>query len=343
VPYFETMLFGGLAENITSKPIPLKACNSDVFMEILKFVWESEVSLKDMNMSLLLDFLETCRFFCLEGLVDAIIEHVKNLLSGNGIVFKDCLVAFEFTDEHKFIAVSELILDYIGKNLSMKDIDEFGSLKENSMKKVLQYERSTCSDIVRFMAFTKWLEKNETLAEPKRIEILNLFNLSKFTDEDLKFVRKSNLFDGKVICEVLEERLEAKNHLIKESKPVKFRLDCGPNGRTLQKNTLTQFDVPSEYQNHFVNEVEFSLFSLEHSHCNYWYSLKSSQDGQIWIPLDARYNVRDGYQNISFERRKMKFIAVKLLAGESQDNYDADGLLQMQDTAIIDNLWVRMM
>ena len=115
VPYFATMLFGSLAEKLPSQPIPLKDCDSNVFKEILKFVWEAEVSLSDMQVPLLLEFLETCRSFCLEELVDTIVDHLRILVNGNEVDFKDCLVALDFTEQHKFVRTSELFIEYIDK------------------------------------------------------------------------------------------------------------------------------------------------------------------------------------------------------------------------------------
>merc|ERR550519_2358153 len=58
VPYFATLLFGGFAENLARDAIPLKFCDSNTFKEVLKFVWDAEISISNMNMKQLLDLLE---------------------------------------------------------------------------------------------------------------------------------------------------------------------------------------------------------------------------------------------------------------------------------------------
>jgi len=335
VPFFATLLFGGFAENLENKPIQLKCCNSNVFREVLKFVCEGEVSFSAMGLQLLLDFMETCRYFCITRLVNSIINYLKILLDENKINLKESLVAFEFFEVHKFSEASDLFLSYIDKNLScFSDLDEFGKLK-------VEKENRNSKEIERFMAFTKWLNTNE-MSPVRRNEMLNFFDLRKFDDANLvKVVRKSNLFEEKDICDVLEERLEAQTQerersdrelerLVKEgerlakegeqfrklaqkSESVKFELECGVNGYVLQPNTRAQFEVPSEYQDHWLNKVEFSLIVPNQSgFINY--TLESSQDGRVWTNIYKGSLFLGSGQDVTFQRRKIKFFGIKMTA-----------------------------
>merc|ERR1719369_1018367 len=79
VPFFSTMLFGGLADKFASDPVPLDCCDSVIFKHILKFVFQGEISFNEMDMRTLLNLLEISRLFCLKCILDA-----KN------VDFKDC-------------------------------------------------------------------------------------------------------------------------------------------------------------------------------------------------------------------------------------------------------------
>eukprot|EP00091_Calanus_sinicus_P014337 TRINITY_DN31811_c0_g1_i1.p1 TRINITY_DN31811_c0_g1~~TRINITY_DN31811_c0_g1_i1.p1 ORF type:complete len:127 (-),score=32.23 TRINITY_DN31811_c0_g1_i1:134-475(-) len=52
VPYFATMLYGPFAEK-SSSSVPLECCDSEVFRNILDFVWKGEISFRNMKITLL--------------------------------------------------------------------------------------------------------------------------------------------------------------------------------------------------------------------------------------------------------------------------------------------------
>jgi len=314
VPYFSKMLFGGFADNLTDKPVPLSCCTSSTFREILNYVWEAKVSFSDMSMQALLDLLEVSRFFCIESLVEAIIDHFEFLLDRKEINVKDCLAAFQFTEAHKFKGTSELFLDFIDQNLSsIYTLEVFGDLSETSMRKLLEYEKRNSTEIERFTAFTRWLDSKETRPLFEKSEILNWFDLRKFNKEALKHARKSGLFDEEDICEILEERidileekLEAREQLISECEIVKFSMTGSAN---TQFNQRIRYVIPTEFHAHFLNKAWFSLGLASRK---YSYTFECSEDGQTWTELLQRHNVFGGHQSISFERRKMKYIGVKM-------------------------------
>merc|ERR1719369_147486 len=321
VPYFATLLFGGFAENLTQETIPLKFCDSSTFREILKFVWDAEISMSNMNIKQLLDLLETSRFLCIERLTDAIIEYFEYLLNRNEVDCKDCLVAFQFMEDNKFMRASEIFLNFIDKNMSSVSPCDIGILSENSIKKLIRYEKRTSSEIERFIVFENWLNCQDTQLVYEKRELMEWFDLRQFDDCDLmKTVRQSNLFDEKDICDVLGEKLEAqkqekeqlekeREQMIKESQVIKFNVGGFAQS---QINARNQFLLPSQFHTHFINNVEFALGFKCHK---YSYTLQCSQDGVVWTDILQCNDVCGGFQHLSFERRKMRFIGVKLTNG----------------------------
>ena len=61
------------------------------------------------------------------------------------------------------------------------------------------------------------VNQNKTCQVFERNKILNSFDLRKFEDTDLSnVVRKSELFNEKDICDVLQEKLEARNNELEQ-------------------------------------------------------------------------------------------------------------------------------
>eukprot|EP00092_Neocalanus_flemingeri_P099299 GFUD01126679.1.p1 GENE.GFUD01126679.1~~GFUD01126679.1.p1 ORF type:complete len:320 (-),score=79.24 GFUD01126679.1:86-1045(-) len=207
VPYFATMLHGGLPVDQTNNSVPLNCCDSKTFQQILNYVW-GEISFSDLNIQSLLDLLEASRFFCLDSLVDGVVEYLQYLLDSQQVEFKDCLTALDFLILHKFTA-SDLFLKFIDQNLSsISSLPEFDTVSEYSMQALLKYEK-TSTEIVLFTALSKWLENKASLPANVRMEMLSCFNLERFTKNDLvNIVRKTNFFEDKDICDVLEKHLE---------------------------------------------------------------------------------------------------------------------------------------
>merc|ERR1719369_739111 len=212
VPFFSTMLYGRLPDKLASDPVPLDCCDSVIFKHILKFVFQGEIYFNEMDMQTLLDLLETSRLFCLEFLVEGVVNYLKCILDAKNLDFKDCLVALQFTNVHKFPEATESLFHFIDKHCaSIFSLPEFDNLSESSVKLVLSYSGKVATEIERFKAFAKWLESKEDadLSVDVKNEMLGWFDLRKFSRKDLvKVVMKSNLFDDKEICLLLEEDLE---------------------------------------------------------------------------------------------------------------------------------------
>jgi len=345
VPFFSTMLFGGLADNLSSNLVPLKCCDSTIFNQILKFVFEGEISFSDLNMQSLLDLLETARLFCIDSLVDGIVDYLNYLLECWKVDFKDCLVALDFTINHKFTAASELFLDFIDKNLSsISSLPEFNDLSESSVKMLLKYDRKISTEIERFEAFAKWLENKETIAVNVKNEMLSWFDLRKFEKYDLvRTVRKTNLFQDKEICDVLEEHLvkledmlhsknvtiEEQRQVIEESNVVNVSLT---EGHRFGMGSRTEFTIPLKFQSHYLNKVQFSAGRNNYL---YSYNLECSQDGENWIRLAECLDREGGRQLLHFERNKMKFLAVKVFGGRKKFSDLRDNTPYLEDITVM--------
>ena len=132
IPYFATMLFGEFAEK-SSSTVPLECCDSEVFKKILDFVWKGEISFTNMKIMTVLDLLETARFFCIDLLVDGIVDNLRHLFETNQVEHKECLTALDFIIQHKFTTVTRSILNCIDKNLTaVSSLPEFTNLSECS-------------------------------------------------------------------------------------------------------------------------------------------------------------------------------------------------------------------
>eukprot|EP00092_Neocalanus_flemingeri_P103965 GFUD01133094.1.p1 GENE.GFUD01133094.1~~GFUD01133094.1.p1 ORF type:complete len:322 (-),score=79.52 GFUD01133094.1:62-1027(-) len=209
VPYFATLLFGELSENQPDNFVPLNCCNSETFQQIMSYVWEGEISFSELNLQSLLDLLETSRFLCLEPLVEGVLEYLEYLLDSQKVESTDCLAALDFLILHNFARASDLFLAFIDQNLSsISSLPEFDNVSEYSMQALLKYEK-TSTEIVLFTALSKWLKNKASLPANVRMEMLSCFNLERFTKNDLvNIVRKTNFFEDKDICDVLEKHLE---------------------------------------------------------------------------------------------------------------------------------------
>jgi len=212
VPYFATLLFGGMA---AESSVSLKCCDSIVFKQIMNYALEGQVSFLGLSIQSLMSLLETSRFLCIDLLADGIVDHLKLLLQDETISFPDCLEALDFTVSHKFYSASELLLSFIDQNLSSISSDPgFATLAEGSMLAMLNYEGRKSTEIVLFSAFVKWINsqciKNEEGIEDNiKREMLSCFDLDLFEKKDLvKIVRKTKFFDDADVCNVLEKHLE---------------------------------------------------------------------------------------------------------------------------------------
>eukprot|EP00092_Neocalanus_flemingeri_P016692 GFUD01018055.1.p1 GENE.GFUD01018055.1~~GFUD01018055.1.p1 ORF type:complete len:429 (-),score=110.47 GFUD01018055.1:58-1344(-) len=360
VPYFATMLHGGLPVDETNNSVPLNCCDSKTFQQIMIYVWEGEISFSDLSIQSLLGLLEASRFFCLDSLVDGVVEYLQYLLDSQKVEFKDCLAALDFLILHKFVTASDLFLKFIDQNLSsISSLPEFDTVSEYSMQALLKYEK-TSTEIVLFTALSKWLEKKASLPANVRMEMLSCFDLERFTKNDLmKIVRKTNFFDDKDICDVLEKHLEklgeavdsnkcqidaqnkqieamqghieAQQTQIKESEEELKAQKKQIKEREAIKLSLNQgywgsgsrfeylFMLPSK---HLINTIEFKF---DNSNFCYSFTVRFSLDGVTWTDLlDYKEVKHYGQQNCHFERRKMKLLAVKVTGSKNIYDGNAD-------------------
>jgi len=377
VPYFETFLFGGFAEDTVKAPIPLKCCSSDSFKQILHFVWEGELSLAGISIQVLLDLLETSRFLCLDALSGGVVRYWSGLIDGNCMGYKDALVALDFTIEHEFNEASQMFLRFIGQNLAeISCLAELQNLTEISIKMVIEYQPRFFDqkvEIDKFKAFAKWLENKNDVAEDFKSEMLDLFYLNEFASKDVaEIVKRSNLYEDAVMCETLgrhvlmqdliigdmqghidgrekyfrtvrreltelqevNERVVAEkqakevelfntekqvieqkeiidhlNEEIQQSGKVKFEVT--PRGKW--NNSMLIFDIPANYQTHFINKVCFTVgVGCEY---RYSYKFKSSKDGTNWTDI-ATLVEECGLKVLHFERMKAKCLAIQLLGSD---------------------------
>jgi len=281
IPYFETMLYGGLAGTI-SNPVSLKCCDSVIFKHVLKFVWEGEVSFAGLSMEELLNLLETSRFLCVDSLLNGIVDHMQLVLEANQVDINDCLVAFDFLIHHKFNKESKMFLDFIDINMSSVSVLSSLDLSLFAMKVLLSNKERVCKEIELFKLFIKWFEYNkDNIEDSDRSDLLNHFNLRKFEKFDLmKIVRKSKMFDEGDICDVLEEHianLEATVHsnenLIEDQRNVIYETEAN---EVILKEYVDELEMMTNYQksligtqndvikdlNEKISNLEVARFSL---------------------------------------------------------------------------------
>jgi len=299
VPYFSSMLFGGFVESSSGHSVSLKCCDSYVFKQILKFVFKGSISFSGMTLQSLLNLLEISRFFCVEALRDGIIDYFQCLLEERKIDFKDCLVAFKFSNSHKFTRASGLFLNFIVKNLAaISSLSEFGELSESYLKMVMVSKEET-SEIDRFNAYVKWLNCQEdgSVSEDFKRELLGLFDLRSFDRVDLVgVVGKSKLFSPDEIFHVLNERLiDLEKQKSKATWTV--RLSEYYEGETLELEERKVFSLPSNFHSTKFNHMEFLIVHLIdcceengdvcETNCGFKYSydVEYSEDGYDWYSI----------------------------------------------------------
>jgi len=342
VPYFSSMLFGGFTES-SSQAVLLKCCDSNIFKQILKFVYKGSLSFSGMTVQSILHLLEISRFFCIDALRVGIIDYLENLLDEGKMDYKDCLIALEFTVNHKFSRASGLLLSYIDKNItSISSLLEFRRLSESYLKMVVGCKESKVVD--RFNAFVKWLNWQEegSVTEDLKKEVLGLFDLRSFERKDVvEVVMKTKLFSTEAICQVLNDRLSQLEELVEVQK-VKarrsVRLSDYYDGEDLYVGIQRIFTIPSPFHHGTkFNHLEFFLVSIIdccekdsdvcESNCGYIYSydVMCSEDGANWNKILTCDKRNCGKQSLDFQARKMKFISVTLKEGVHKDNrFDSD-------------------
>ena len=162
------------------------------------------------NISTLLELLETCRFLCIDTLVDGIGDYLHHILESGLVQFKDSFMSIDFLLQHKFTTLSNLFLSYIDQNLSsVSSLPEFDDLSEVSMQALLEFEGRSSSEIDLFQAFAKWIKNQDSLPTNIKEDMLGVFDLEKFDKKDLvKTVRKTKLFEDTDILDVLSKHLD---------------------------------------------------------------------------------------------------------------------------------------
>eukprot|EP00092_Neocalanus_flemingeri_P038434 GFUD01041841.1.p1 GENE.GFUD01041841.1~~GFUD01041841.1.p1 ORF type:complete len:444 (-),score=94.28 GFUD01041841.1:82-1338(-) len=327
VPYFATLLYGGFGDNSTGNPVTLDCCDSQIFKQILNFVWEGEISFSELEIQSLLDLLETARFLCIDRLVEGIIDYLEFLLKRKLIEFDDCLVVFDFVILNKFTKASGALLSFIDQNLrTISFLPKFADLSEASIQMLLHFEERLSSEIDLFTAFVNWIKNKETVSEEVKTEMLGCFNLGQFDRKDLiDKVRKTRFFDDKEVCDVLEAHIEKLQDEVKSKekqnkeqgerlKEQSRRIEETKAGivltTSLQPTTAATFDYCCSLdQTHFVNKIEFTLEDLQYlnSYCvHVW-------NGVNWIKIiDCRELIHTGKQILHFERMKIHLLGVKV-------------------------------
>eukprot|EP00092_Neocalanus_flemingeri_P025814 GFUD01027980.1.p1 GENE.GFUD01027980.1~~GFUD01027980.1.p1 ORF type:complete len:354 (-),score=61.57 GFUD01027980.1:63-1124(-) len=286
VPYFATLLFGELSVNQPDNSVTLNCCNSETFQQIMNYVWEGEISFSELNLQSLLDLLETSRFFCLEPLVEGVLEYLEYLLDSQKVESTDCLAALDFLILHNFARASDLFLAFIDQNLSsISLLPEFG-----------KYFYPT-SDI--FDGLEKHLEKLEEDVDSNECELA---------------VQNKQI-------EAMPGQIEAQRKQVNESEAFNFSLDPILDSPCISGSGFEyKFMLPRV---HFINNAEFKF---DNSNFRYSYTLKSSLDGVTWTDLlDCNLVEHTGQQKVHFMRREMKTLAIKVTGSKNIDGYgDAD-------------------
>jgi len=221
IPYFATLLSSDFTDK--SSDLSLGVCSSDIFKKILDFVWEGKLQLSDMNLSTILSLLETSRFLCIDLLVDGIGEYIAHQFNSKKVDFVSTLYALDFSISHEFQKISDIILHYVDQNIEeISSLPEFQTVKLGSIMAFLSMkEGRVSSDMSVFKAFLKWVECNDQISAVTREEMVNTFDLDKFSNSDLETLEKSSLFNQRRLfylarsrLQVLEETIATKDETI---------------------------------------------------------------------------------------------------------------------------------
>eukprot|EP00092_Neocalanus_flemingeri_P107643 GFUD01138176.1.p1 GENE.GFUD01138176.1~~GFUD01138176.1.p1 ORF type:complete len:428 (-),score=86.63 GFUD01138176.1:115-1323(-) len=317
VPYFATLLYGGFGDNSTGNPVTLDCCDSQIFKQILNFVWEGEISFSELEIQSLLDLLETARFLCIDRLVEGIIDYLEFLLKRKLIEFDDCLVAFDFVILNKFTKASGVLLSFIDQNLrTISFLPKFADLSEASIQMLLNFEERISSEIDLFTAFVNWIKNKETVSEEVKTEMLQCFDLERFDRNDLVAVRESEMFDANQICDVLEKHMEKLQEEVKSKNKI---IDETKSGIVVSNALVPPMFATKAWsldQTHFVNKVEFTL---DNSRYLYSYKVKA-WDGMNWATIiECKEVEHTGKQVVHFERRKIETLHVTVTGSKKND------------------------
>jgi len=204
-PFFSKFLKNDLFNGDT---IDLKSVDLNTMNMVLDYIFEGVANFKGKDNDSILKLLEASRMLCIDRLQEAVMIHFNQCLVTGILQTDDILESFEFSVLNKFDTVSNSLLEHIDKNIETVSKDsKFSMLSETSVLVLLDFEMKYAKEIDRFRAFNRWVE-NKNVATDIMNSMTSLFDLKKFTQSELKIVRKTKYFKVEDILDVLDNKFE---------------------------------------------------------------------------------------------------------------------------------------
>jgi len=206
--FFASMFFGGFKDMYESE-IEFKSCNSEVFKQILDYLWIGNIDLKTLSLQVLLNLMETSRLLCLDTLYTGIENFIILKIDGSSFNHDEWLEALDFAVLNKFDNLSACVLLNVDKSFDkVVESPRFKTLTESSILSILMHETRTFEETYVFKAFLIWMENKENLDVEVKSRMVETFDLKKFSKSFLlSSVRKTGYFSEAAILDVLEVKV----------------------------------------------------------------------------------------------------------------------------------------
>ncbi|XP_061506413.1 uncharacterized protein LOC133392091 [Anopheles gambiae] len=151
--FFYKMFCGNFIE-AQRKEVVLEDVDAELFLTILRLVYSKEVNLNWDNISAVYDILQR---FLLIDYFDPLIRFMKNQV----VNLDTAIMVFLKNDHFNFEQVDEKCMRYIQTNpLYFFRKDEFTSMPDARLNKILQAQRINCTHVQLQQAVVKWSSAN---------------------------------------------------------------------------------------------------------------------------------------------------------------------------------------
>jgi len=345
--FFATMFFGGF-KNTIQEEVEFGSCTSEVLQHILNYIWNGAINLKLLSVEMMLNLMEISRMVCLELLYHGIEDYLISKFSHNTICAEDLLTILDFSILNNFDYLQSCTLNSIDQNLHKAvECPRFKLLTESSILHLLTYSQ-TSSESALFEAVTWWMKGRQNLDESSKRQMLDTFDLKRFSKEYLlSTVRKTGFYDVKVILDVLEDKIVETEKILSDTKSLlhdKMRdieeyrwkimslesslVDEKKSNLSL-KEKLEKWDdadknIPCYDTNYGDKLRDYSVvclkmdrnrfinkfqFNVQDSEMRFSYNIYSSLDGSTWSFI-GDYNDCRGKQTLYFPLRKMCYVRI---------------------------------
>jgi len=206
--FFASMFFGGFKDTYESE-IEFKSCNSEIFKQILDYLWSGNIDLKTLSLPVLLNLMETSRLLCLDTLYTGIENFIILKIDGSNFNHDEWLEALDFAVLNKFDNLLACVLLNVDKSFDkVMESPRFKTLTESSILSILMHETRTFEETYFFKAFLIWIENKKNLDVEVKSRMVETFDLKKFSKSFLlSSVRKTGFFSEAAILDVLEVKV----------------------------------------------------------------------------------------------------------------------------------------